>query len=82
MIYDWEHYSDLTSLELRFIIDALIYCYTVYRAYEENRPDRTAIMTNSSCMYAAAQNYGITNESVRELLVRLVPTILKGESTE
>lgn len=81
MIYDWEHYSDLTSLELRFITDSLIYCYTVHRAYAENRPDRYNIMTHSDCLYAAAAEYGITNKSVRELLVRLVPTILEGERT-
>lgn len=81
MIYDWEHYSDLTPLELRFVIDSLIYCYTVHRAYEQNRPDRYKILTNSAFLYAAAADYSISEKSVRELLVRLVPAIL-GECPE
>lgn len=81
MIYDWDNFTDLSALELRFVVDSLIYCYTVHRSYSDNRPDRYKIMTNSDYLYTAAKGYGITNKSVRELLVRLVPTILEGERT-
>lgn len=81
MIYDWDNFTDLTPKELSFVMDALVYCYVVHRAYDEGRPDRYKIMTNSDYLYTAAKGYGITNKSVRELLVRLVPTILEGERT-
>lgn len=82
MVYDWDNFTDLTSNELSFVMDSIIYCYVVHRAYAEHRPDRYKIMTNSDYLYSAAQGYGITNKSVRELLVRLVPTIIEEECPE
>lgn len=81
MIYDWENFSDLTALEIRFVVESLIYTYTVHRAYQDDRPDRYKIAINSDYLYAAAQEYGITVKKVHELLARLVPAIL-GECPE
>ncbi len=78
MIYDWISYSDLTEKEILFILDSLVYCYTVQRALMDNRDDLIDIATHSTRMYAAAEEYGITHRSIRALLVRLLPSLLSG----
>lgn len=78
MIYDWISYSDLTEKELLFILDSLVYCYTVQRALMDNRDDLIDIVTHSIRMYTVAAEYGITPRSIRELLVRLLPSLLSG----
>lgn len=78
MIYDWTSFSDLTDKEILFILDSLVYCYTVQRALLDNRDDLIDVATHSSRMYAAAKEYGITPRSIRELLIRLLPSVLSS----